>query len=485
MQRFWIVSLLFLLSLPVFAQQKTAPQPNAVEFQDAIFWLVGGMPSSSLRDLIQERGAGFPSGKQTDETLRLFGADDELITTLKKRSVGKSQAKPRDFEPLHKALHVGPAEAEELLRAMMHPPNSAAMDYAMAHVLFDRDDSNREAVDYAMKAAAAEPSLAETQNLLAYGYYRAGDPVDTIAVANRTIASHLNNAEAYKIRGLGYQLTGDLDSAIRDFKEALRIRPGYGSALSNLAMAFENKGDVAQAEELFRQAIKADPGSWYGYYNLGYLKKHSGDNVAAIDLYKQALELNPESPRIRTNLAGALCDTQNFAQAAQEFKELFDRMADWDVGRGCYAKSLFSMQRYQEAILQAKEGIKQDPFDRNSHRYLGLSYVMLNRPEDALPELSLVVKMAPQYLRLHLDLAGTLFTLNRFDEGVAELREAMKVEPLNPQPHAMLGGQFLHVGRSEEGIAEYAEAERLQHDDIYADIIAAEKSKMLRKQQQP
>src|SRR5882724_1237597 len=212
MQLFLIVPLSFFLSLSLFAQQKTAPQPNAVEFQDAIFWMVGGMPSSSLRDLIQERGAGFRSGKQTDQTLRLFGADDELITTLKKRSVGKSQAKPRDFEPLHKALHVGPAKAEELLRAMMHPPNSAAMDYAMGRVLFDRDDSNRKATEYAMKAAAEEPTLAETQNLLAYGYYRAGDPVDTIAVANRTIAAHPNNAEAYKMRGLGYQITGDSDS---------------------------------------------------------------------------------------------------------------------------------------------------------------------------------------------------------------------------------------------------------------------------------
>src|SRR5256885_12857191 len=93
-----ISSFFFLLTFHSFAQQAAPPKPDAVEFQDAVLWLAGEMPSSSLQDLIQERGAHFRSGKESDHILRLFGADDELISTVRKRAVGKSQAKAENFE---------------------------------------------------------------------------------------------------------------------------------------------------------------------------------------------------------------------------------------------------------------------------------------------------------------------------------------------------------------------------------------------------
>ena len=74
-----ISSLFFLLTFHSFAQQAAAPKPDAVQFQDAVLWLVGGMPSSSLQSLIEERGAQFRSGEETDRILRLLGANDQLI----------------------------------------------------------------------------------------------------------------------------------------------------------------------------------------------------------------------------------------------------------------------------------------------------------------------------------------------------------------------------------------------------------------------
>src|SRR6185369_3084233 len=109
MQRLLVLSLSFFLTLQVFAQQGAAPKPNPVEIQDAALWLVGEMPSSSLQRLIEERRANFSSGKDTDQTLRLFGADDELIKALKTHAVGKSKIKPDDLAALHEAVQSGHA----------------------------------------------------------------------------------------------------------------------------------------------------------------------------------------------------------------------------------------------------------------------------------------------------------------------------------------------------------------------------------------
>src|SRR5947208_4026866 len=78
-----ISSLFFLLTFHSFAQQAAAPKPDGVQFQDAVLWLVGGMPSSSLQSLIEERGAQFTAGAATSDPLRLFGANDRLIEAIK------------------------------------------------------------------------------------------------------------------------------------------------------------------------------------------------------------------------------------------------------------------------------------------------------------------------------------------------------------------------------------------------------------------
>jgi Flp pilus assembly protein TadD len=64
---------------------------------------------------------------------------------------------------------------------------------------------------------------------------------------------------------------------------------------------------------------------------------------------RKAKEAAPDRLDIRQNLGAAYCNSGRHAEAIVEFEELLQIDPDWNMARGCLAKSLKAVGRLEEA----------------------------------------------------------------------------------------------------------------------------------------
>lgn len=94
-----LASVVLLLPVPAFAQAQEAETPAPFALDDLLALMAAGVTPVRLATLVKERGVSFDFTPETEQKLRLAGADDTLLLEVAKASARRPPPPKPDPEP--------------------------------------------------------------------------------------------------------------------------------------------------------------------------------------------------------------------------------------------------------------------------------------------------------------------------------------------------------------------------------------------------
>jgi len=250
-------------------------------------------------------------------------------------------------------------DAGEALQAYIasHPHSDDAV-YLLAYVLF-REDKPKESLQWFTDAAKLRTPTSDDLKIVSFDYVLLNDYVDAGHYLEIVLQMDPNNLDArYYLGRVRYQ-QNRLDDAIAAFREVLGRNPGNVKAEDNLGLCLEGKYQVDQAIAAYQKAIALDESSLVHteqpYLNLGILQaKHNNDREALL-LLSKAQKIAPNSAEVHYQLA----------------------------------KSLFSLNRVEDAQREVETAVQLNPKDAPSHYLLGRIYHTLGKSDLSVEQFKL------------------------------------------------------------------------------------------------
>jgi len=237
----------------------------------------------------------------------------------------------------------------------------------------------------AVKLTAREQNRAEnryTENLDAYDCflrgraYHARNTKDTNSQARqlfeRAIELDPNFAAAYAMlahtfwrdwRHQWHTGSQNLERAYEEAKRAISLDASLPLAHTYLAWIYlfrhQHENAIAEGE----RAISLDPNFAEGYARLGAILSYAGRPEESVGMIEKAMRLNPHYPASYLPYLG---------------------------------ETYYSMGKYEEAITHFRAGLGRNPDQRSGALVLAAIYSELGRMDDALAQISEVLRISPQ-----------------------------------------------------------------------------------------
>ncbi len=214
------------------------------------------------------------------------------------------------------------------------------------------------AVKHLRSAIEARPDFSQAWNNLALAHKSRNDFEAAVGAAQHALALRPDYAEAAFNLGLIHASCGDTQAAEAAYRNSLRINPDNTGALANLgnllrsqariveaapllerALALRedadslanaallriDQGRFADARDLSARVLSADPASATAWQALGIAARLEHDAQAAVFALRKALQLAPDDVTAQIELALALQDTGEYAEARQRLTALAKR----------------------------------------------------------------------------------------------------------------------------------------------------------------
>jgi TolB-like protein/AraC-like DNA-binding protein/Tfp pilus assembly protein PilF len=168
--------------------------------------------------------------------------------------------------------------------------------------------------------------------------------------------------------------------------DVVRFRPNYPEGQQFLSFLFMLSGQLNKAEEYINSALAIDPLNQETQFYKAFFLYRSGEYQSAIESLEQLLEANPNSIPAITVLAYCLLKTGTPNKAIELFDNLPEDLLieDDKLGVSCLAYILLDNQNQVDKHLRELESKVSNPQAIQSHSYLFLVYVNLNRFDDAI-----------------------------------------------------------------------------------------------------
>jgi len=297
-------------------------------------------------------------------------------------------------------------------------------------------------------------------------------------MAEKTLAEVIDDHQA-----------GKLDLAEAGYRSLLIENPDNADAIHLLGVIFFQKANLEQARDQLIHAISLNNRVALYHANLGRIEKARGQITSAIAAYRQSLVLAPEQADINSDIAAALVDAGDYAEALKHSEhalKLQPRFVAATFNRGMalvglgdleaavhafevtvqldggYVDARFQLARvYQDsgrdkkAEVAYRKVISIDPGHCESHCNLGNILRAAGHLGDALMCYDMALALMPDLAEIHSNKGVALQELGRRDEAIACYRRAIDLDPDDAEAHRNLSMALLQGGEFKEGWKEF------------------------------
>jgi TolB-like protein/Tfp pilus assembly protein PilF len=271
------------------------------------------------------------------------------------------------------------------------------------------------------------------------------------------------------------------DDISRDIFENLRLKlnvdekkqlEAYGLYLKGRNAWNKRTGDaLVQAIEFFNQAIKIDPNNSASYagladcYNMlvvyGRLQPKEGFPKAKEAALK-ALEIDESSAEAHTSLAFIhfrwdwdRAATEREFQTAIRLKPAYAPAHQW------YSSYLVAVERFDEAIAEAKRTQELEPLSFVASSHLGWIYYLSGRNDEAIEQCKRILELDPSSFPARRYLGLAYEAKGQYAEAIAEFQTGVKLSG-SPLMLALLGHAYAASGKRAEAQQVLTDLQQLQ-----------------------
>jgi tetratricopeptide (TPR) repeat protein len=134
---------------------------------------------------------------------------------------------------------------------------------------------------------------------------------------------------------------------------------------------------------------------------------------------------------------------------------------------GIVGTALAARNRFDDAVVEFREGLRLAPDSAVMHRHLGAALIAWGQRDEGLRHLRRSVELDPANAETRYQVATILLDANYHADAIEEFRAALRLIPNSVEVHNSLGVALASVGRLDEAIAQFEEA--LAHHPAHAD----------------
>jgi DNA-binding winged helix-turn-helix (wHTH) protein/TolB-like protein/Tfp pilus assembly protein PilF len=248
--------------------------------------------------------------------------------------------------------------------------------------------------------------------------------------------------EAYRLylkgRNAWNKRTGDaLQQAIEFFNQAIAIDPNYGAAYAGLADCYnmlvvygrlQPKEGFPKAKEAATRALEIDEGSAEAHTSMAFIKfRWDWDRAATEREFQEAIKLKPA-----------------YAPAHQ-----------W------YSSYLVAVERFDEAIAEAKRTEEVEPFSFVASSHLGWIYYLSGQNDKAIEQCKKILELDPNSFPARRYLGLAYEAKGMYPEAIAEFQTGVKLSG-SPLMLALLGHAYAVSGKTAEAKQVLTDLQQLQ-----------------------
>ncbi|MCA1200252.1 sulfotransferase [Sphingomonas sp. R647] len=223
------------------------------------------------------------------------------------------------------------------------------------------------------------------------------------------------------------------------------------------AAALFGRGDPKGARQLGEQVLKVAPNNAAALQIVGIANCQLGEPKMGVPLLRRAIKAGGDNPGSRFNLARALFDAGELAEA----EALAGAPGQSDAMRRLHADILKALGRLWEAAMAYQQIVDANPQDADSWNNLGNVRHELGELETALAALNQARILRPDSAIIHTNIGRVLASMSRYEESSALFQEAVRLDPRNPAVLLEFGHALTRLDRSREALVAYADAARM------------------------
>ena len=240
-----------------------------------------------------------------------------------------------------------------------------------------------------------------------------------------------SNQDAYEAYLKGRYFWGKrtekaLEQSISYFEQAIAMDPRYALAYAGLADAFNLVGAYGSVAP--REAF-----------------------VRAKEAALQALEIDGTLAAAHASLAFAKAHADHdWAQAETEYRKAIALDPGYATGHQWYALSLVALGRFDDAIGEAREGLRADPLSLIINTDMGRHFYYARRYDESIAQLRRTIDLDSSFMRAHFELGRAYGMKGQHDLAIAELQRAAALSKRSAAALAALGAAYARAGQGAE-----------------------------------
>lgn len=233
------------------------------------------------------------------------------------------------------------------------------------------------------------------------------------------------------------------------FEKAIEKDPGYAPAYASLAELYIWRGAASL------------PSERAGHSNAHPLSRRDA-RLRGREWADKALKLDDTLADAHNALAMAKQAEWDWAGAEAGYRRAIELNPSYPVVRISYAMHLYAMQRFDEAVTQARTAQQLDPAAPFINTWAGAAYFLAGRDEEAMASLHRALELDPSFANARVVLARTYVTKGMYEQAIAELEKALSFNAREPAVLGALAHAYARAGNREKALQLVDELKRIR-----------------------
>ncbi len=279
-----------------------------------------------------------------------------------------------------------------------------------------------------------------------------------------------NVALAKNNLGAVYYAQGQHDSARVHIEHALEIAPGFAAANLTLGLVHHAKGEMDAARAAFTKTVEGDS------LSVARMSIVPSDTVYAWarSQYDQLMEGAPDLAAAHTAMAIVYNQGGYLNEAVHHYRQAIENDSSYVDAYTNLGKVYTDTEEFEMAADAYEKVLTLAPPEDQLARIrlnLGVSYMGMERVDDAIREWKRAVELSPDYMDAYMNLGTAYQSKNMPDSTRVVWERALEVGGQSVVPRVALGRLALAEGRLSDALRYYREILDLGARDprIYAE----------------
>jgi len=198
---------------------------------------------------------------------------------------------------------------------------------------------------------------------------------------------------------------------------------------------------------------------------LGWVSAgRNGDYQSELSIWRDTAARRPENSRAHGNLADALMNGGQTAEALREYAAGLRLNPRDAVALNNYGMALSALGRDGEAVGCFAQAVRIKPRYAHAHYNLANALARSRRWDESAAHYEEALRLSPDYAEAANNLGDVRMSQGRIDEAIRLFEEALRLDPADTGAYFNLGNALARKGRQPEAIPAFEKALLLKPD---------------------